>query len=107
MQLADQCLTQKTVALVITRLDKMVGNPESIYKSLLLELLVIKHITTDNPSAFLEFSNALRNLIDNMVLLKQEGFLNDQRLLNDLTSRFSTELRNERLNENRTVRTVR
>lgn len=88
-------LNPDNVDKVFERLNSLYGNPDNIYTSLLNELLAIRYVSLENPSTFMEFSNALHNLIDNMTILEQPDYLNDQRLLKDLVSKLPLDIRNK------------
>uniref|UniRef100_A0A4Y0BFI9 Integrase zinc-binding domain-containing protein n=1 Tax=Anopheles funestus TaxID=62324 RepID=A0A4Y0BFI9_ANOFN len=88
-------LNPDNVDKVFERLNSLYGNPDNIYTSLLNELLAIRYVSLENPSTFMEFANALHNLIDNMTILEQPDYLNDQRLLKDLVSKLPVDIRNK------------
>lgn len=49
----------------------------------------------EHPSSFIEFTNSLHNMVDNMTILKHEGYLNDQRLQKDLASKLPSNIKNK------------
>ncbi|WP_143213453.1 DUF1759 domain-containing protein, partial [Acinetobacter baumannii] len=87
------------VGKIFERLEKLYGNTDNVYTSLLNELLAVKNPSLENPASFIRFSNALHDLIDNMTMLNQGEYLNDQRLLKDLVARLPVDLRNKWLSD--------
>lgn len=84
---------------IMDRLEKLYGNPDVIYDALLADLTNAKEPSLETSSTFIDFTNALNNLIRNMTLLNREEYLNDQRLLRDLVSKLPSSLRNNWLIE--------
>lgn len=87
-------INPNNVDAIIGRLEKLYRNPDAVYAILLKDLLAIKHISMKTPSTFVEFANALHNLVDNMTMLKHENYLN-RRLLKDLVSKLPTDIWND------------
>ncbi|XP_062544887.1 uncharacterized protein LOC134211735 [Armigeres subalbatus] len=77
---------------IIDRLEQQFGRPQVVYNGLLEELTNVKAPRMDNPKTMIDFITALENMVTNMKILKQEDYLNDQRLIKDLSGRLPMNL---------------
>lgn len=73
---------------ILERLEEQFGRPDQVYQEMLKDVLRIK---IDNQFKIPELSDALENLITNMKVLNKSEYFRDQRLINELVSKFSTD----------------
>lgn len=75
------------------RLENRFGRAEMVYAGLLKDIFQIKTPRYDNPHTIVDFIGAIGNLVTNMKSLNKPEYLNDQRLLRDLTSKLPGNLK--------------
>ena len=96
---SELILNPNNVDAILERLGRLYGNPISVFNALLKDLLAIKRVSLDNLASVIELSHALNNMLENMTMLNQKEYLMDQRLLTDLFSKLSPDLKNRWLGD--------
>lgn len=86
-------LDPNNVGAIIDRLESRFGRVETIYAGLLDDILQTKSPRYENPQTIIDFIGVIGNLVTNMQSLKHPEYLNDQRLLRDLTAKLPGNLR--------------
>lgn len=78
---------------IITTLETCFGRPKHIIKSLIHDVSQMKKVKEDDPELFVEFSNAVQNVVITIEHLKKPEFLQNTQLLEDLESKLSPSLK--------------
>ena len=86
-------LDPENVDAIIKRLENQFGRVEIIYSGLLRDIEQLKSPRFDRPQTMIDFVTIVGNLVTNMKCLKQESYLNDQRLLRDLLVKLPGNMR--------------
>ncbi|XP_055632952.1 uncharacterized protein LOC129773379 [Toxorhynchites rutilus septentrionalis] len=85
-------INSENVPSIIERLEENFGNPKFIYEELLNDLQRLKK---ESRSIVVEMSDALENMVTNMTIINQEGYLLDARLIEDLVRKLPYNLQIE------------
>ncbi|XP_062700537.1 uncharacterized protein LOC134284937 [Aedes albopictus] len=78
---------------IMNRLENRFGRVEAVYTGLIRDIFQVKTPRYDNPQSIIDFVGAIGSLVTNMQSLNHPEYLNDQRLLRDLTSKLPENLR--------------
>lgn len=85
-------LDSSNVDAIMQKLEDLFGSVESIYSGLLQDVMSSRNPKFDLPKTMVDFISAIGNLVTNMKCLNHEEYLNDPRLVRDLSRKLPTNL---------------
>lgn len=81
-------LDAANVEAIVDQLEFRFGRPERIYESLLAEVMEAKMPKDGNPNSLISFGLKVDSMVINLKAMKYEYYLNDPRLVKDLSMRL-------------------
>ena len=81
-------LDPNNIHAILSKLEDQFGSIELVYSSLLQEVLAIRNPRFEVPKSMVDFISNIGNMVTNMKCLNHEEYLNDQRLIRDLSCKL-------------------
>lgn len=85
-------IDSKNVDTIMTILEDRFGNEKLVYNGFLRDVLALSSPSFENPESMIDFISGISDLVINMECLNHKEYLNDQRLIRDLSNKLPSDL---------------